>query len=109
MLNQPSAVPVRGQESIVLVVPGGLVEQIAARVVELLRDEARREDEGSSPWLDVDGACAYLCLSRDALYKLTAAQAIPCRRKVGGQGLRFHRDELDAWMESRYPRLDRAG
>src|SRR5205807_3726934 len=35
----------------------------------------------SSPWLDVVGACAYLGFSRDRLYKLSAAGAIPCRKK----------------------------
>ena len=60
-----------------------------------------------SPWLTVDQAGVYLGFGRDALYKLTAARAIPSRKKQGGQGLRFHRDELDAWMETQYPRLDR--
>lgn len=90
-----------------LAVPGALLEQIAVRVAELLHDQTKKRGDESSVWLDVDGACTYLCLSRDALYKLTAAQAIPCRKKAGGQGLRFHRDELDAWMETQYPRLDR--
>ena len=48
-------------------------------------------------------------VSRDTLYKLTAARAIPFRKKLNGQGLRFHRDELDGWMETHYPRLDRLG
>lgn len=78
MLSQPSSTA-SGQESILLMVPGPLVEQIAVRVAELLRDQPQRADTGSV-WLDMDGACAYLCLPRDALYKLTAAQAIPCRK-----------------------------
>ena len=109
MHNHPSSNTTGRDSSIVLAVPGVLVEQIAVRVAELLRGQAQRRDEVASVWLDVDGACAYLCLSRDALYKLTAAQAIPCRKKAGGQGLRFRRDELDGWMETRYPRLDRPG
>jgi excisionase family DNA binding protein len=72
-------------------------------------DNAARGQEPGSPWLNLEGACAYLGFSRDQLYKLTAAHAIPFRKKAGGQGLRFHRDELDAWMETRYPRLDRLG
>ena len=87
--------------------PEDLVEQIAQRVAELLRDTAASEQTIASPWLDVPGACAYLGFSRDQLYKLTAARAIPCRKKVNGQGLCFHRAELDAWMEAQYPRLDR--
>jgi excisionase family DNA binding protein len=105
--NEPSSITAGGQQSIVLAVPGALLEQIAVRVAELLHDQTKKRGDESSVWLDVDGACTYLCLSRDALYKLTAAQAIPCRKKAGGQGLRFHRDELDAWMETQYPRLDR--
>jgi excisionase family DNA binding protein len=84
------------------------IEQVSARVAELLR-ETLEAAAPSSPWLDFEAACAYLGFSRDALYKLTAARAIPFRRKAGGQGLRFHRAELDAWMEQAYPRLDRFG
>jgi excisionase family DNA binding protein len=62
-----------------------------------------------SPWLTFEQARVYLGFSRDALYKLTAARAIPLRKKQDGQGLRFHRDELDAWMETRYPRVDWLG
>jgi excisionase family DNA binding protein len=86
-----------------------LVERIAQRVAALLANQAHQQAAPVSPWLDVDAACAYLAFSRDQLYKLTAARAIPCHKKANGQGLRFHRDELDAWMETRYPRLDRLG
>jgi excisionase family DNA binding protein len=85
-------------------VPGQLVEAIAARVAELV---TAASPEPVSPWLDVDGACAYLGFSRNTLYRLTAARAIPCRKKANGQGLRFRRDELDEWMDEQYPRLDR--
>lgn len=78
------------------------------RVAELIRPGQPSKLEGS-PWLDFDAACVYLGFSRDALYKLTAARAIPVRKKLGGQGLRFHKGELDGWMEVNYPRLDRAG
>jgi len=81
-------------------------EQIAFRVSELLL-ETVTPGSLDSPWFDVDGACAYLGLSTNALYKLSAAGAIPCRKKAGGQGLRFHRDELDSWMRQNYPRVDR--
>ena len=89
-------------EPLPLLVPAELVEAIAHRVAELLREPA----EQPSPWLDFAGACAYLGFSRDRLYKLTAAGAIPCRKKRGGQGLLFHREELDAWIETAYERLD---
>ncbi|HZO78791.1 MAG TPA: helix-turn-helix domain-containing protein [Solirubrobacteraceae bacterium] len=59
-----------------------------------------------SPWMDFEAARAYLGFSRDTLYKLTAAGAIPHRKKAGGHSLRFHQAELDAWMEEAYPRVD---
>lgn len=93
-------------ESLTLTLPLELVEAIAQRVAELVHSVDPAAEE-SSPWLDVAGACAYLGLSRNTLYKLTAARAIPCRKKVAGQGLRFHREELAAWMDEQYPRLDR--
>jgi excisionase family DNA binding protein len=74
-----------------------LAEQVAAQVRELL--ETPRPD---SPWLDFEGAREYLRFSRDQLYKLTAAKAIPFRKKRGGQGLLFHRAELDRWVEAAY-------
>jgi excisionase family DNA binding protein len=96
-------------DQLVLTIPPELVQAIAARVVELLRQQESLDAERQerSPWLTLDQACSYLGFSRDTLYKLTAARAIPFRKKQGGQGLRFHRDELDAWMEIQYPRLDR--
>ena len=93
-------------EPLPLLVPDELIEAIAQRVAGLLRDQAPPAAEIASPWLDVAAACAYLGFSRDRLYKLTAAGAIPCRKKRGGQGLLFHRAELDAWVEGAYERLD---
>ena len=93
-------------EPLPLLVTGELVEAIAHRVAELLHQQTAPAAESVSPWLDVAGACAYLGFSRDRLYKLTAAAAIPCRKKGGGQGLLFHRAELDAWIETAYERLD---
>jgi excisionase family DNA binding protein len=94
-------------EPVTVTVPADLIEAVAQRVVDLLRSHDLHVREDGSPWLDFEAARAYLGFSRDTLYKLTAAHAIPCRKKVDGQGLRFHRGELDAWMESAYPRLDR--
>jgi excisionase family DNA binding protein len=93
-------------EPLPLLIPAELVEAIAHRVAELLREHAAPAGEPVSPWLDLAGACAYLGFSRDRLYKLTSAGAIPCRKKRGGQGLLFHREELDAWIEDAYERLD---
>ena len=80
-----------------------LAELVAARVGE------RLPTRPVSPWLDFDGAREYLRFSRDQLYKLTAAKAIPFRKKRGGQGLLFHRDELDRWVEAAYEPTGCAG
>jgi excisionase family DNA binding protein len=90
-------------------VPAELIDALADRVATLVSEEIAQQlgAQQISPWLTVDQTCAYLGFSRDTLYKLTAARAIPFRKKQGGQGLRFHRDELDAWMEAQYPRVDR--
>lgn len=93
-------------EPLTLTLPEGLVEQIAQRVAQLLQETPGSAEPGS-PWLNLEQACDYLGFSRDSLYKLTAARAIPVRKKAGGQGLLFHREELDRWLETAYPRLDR--
>jgi len=80
-----------------------LAELVAAHVSERL--PARLE----SPWLDFEGAREYLSFSRDQLYKLTAARAIPFRKRRGGQGLLFHRDELDRWLQAAYEPTGCAG
>jgi excisionase family DNA binding protein len=87
-----------------LPIPADLVEAIAQRVAELTRAQIREACTPESPWLDFNAAASYLGFSRDKLYKLTAAKAIPFRKKDGGQALLFHRDELDTWLEGRYPR-----
>jgi excisionase family DNA binding protein len=92
-------------DELTLTLPAGLVEQIAQRVTQLLRETEQSAEQ--SPWLSFDQACAYLGFSQDKLYKLSARRAIPVRKKTGGQGLVFHRDELDSWMQDAYPRLDR--
>ncbi len=87
-----------------LPIPTDLVEAIAQRVAELIGEQISKAHAPASPWLDFEAASSYLGFSPDKLYKLTAAKAIPYRKKQGGQGLLFHRDELDKWLESHYPR-----
>jgi excisionase family DNA binding protein len=71
-----------------------VAEQVVARLALLA---------ATSPWLDFEAALEYLGFTRNKLYKLTAAHAIPFRKKREGQGLLFHRDELDRWVEREYP------
>ena len=89
--------------------PEELLEAAAERVVELLLERMPAAPATTSPWLDFDAAQEYLGFSRDRLYKLTAARAIPFRKKRDGQGLLFHRGELDRWLEREYPATGCAG
>jgi excisionase family DNA binding protein len=98
----------RVRHELTLVVPDELLEALADRTAQLLL--ARVESTPSqSPWLDFEQAMGYLHFSRDRLYKLTAARAIPFRKKRDGQGLLFHRDELDRWVEAEYESTGCAG
>jgi excisionase family DNA binding protein len=93
-------------------VPAELIDALADRLARVVGEQVAERLAAQptvSPWLTLGQACAYLGFSRDSLYKKTASGAIPVRKKRGGHGLRFHRDELDAWMETQYPRLDRLG
>ena len=90
-----------------LTLPAGLLEALAELVA--VRVGERLPPAAESPWLDFEGARAYLRFSRDQLYKLTAAREIPFRKKRGGQGLLFHRDELDRWLQTAYEPTGCAG
>ena len=91
-----------GGWQLTVALPDELLEAAAERVAELLL-ERMPPQPADSPWLDFEGAIAYLGFSRDRLYKLTAARAIPFRKKRDGQGLLFHRGELDRWLDEEYP------
>jgi excisionase family DNA binding protein len=73
-------------------ITGGTLEALALRVAELL-DE--RYDEG---FLDVDGAAAFLDLSRKAIYRLVERHQLPHHR-AGGR-LLFDRRKLRAWWSA---------
>jgi excisionase family DNA binding protein len=92
------------EHQVTLAVPEQLLQTLAERITGLLLERRGELAEAASPWLDVRDAAAYLRFSRNQLYKLTAARAIPFRKKRGGQGLLFHRAELDRWLESQYLR-----
>lgn len=92
----------RPGHELTLLLPDELLEGLAERVAGLLSEQDAAAPV-ESPWLDFEAARAYLRFSRDQLYKLTAARAIPFRKKRDGHGLLFHRDELDQWLEREYP------
>ena len=77
-----------------LVVPEPVLEHIAERAAELLRERAEDRPE---PWLDVTGAAAYLACPKSRIYALVHQRAIPHHRD--GSRLLFRHAELDAWVE----------
>lgn len=84
-----------------LTIPEALLDELAKRVARQVTSRLETP-AAASPWLDVEAALEHLPFSRDQLYKLTAAKAIPFRKKRDGQGLLFHRGELDRWLETAY-------
>ena len=97
--------PIRCELS--LHVPDELLQALAELVAACVGEQLSIRVQ--SPWLDFEGAREYLHFSRDQLYKLTAARAIPFRKRRGGQGLLFHRDELDRGLETAYEPTGCAG
>jgi excisionase family DNA binding protein len=53
----------------------------------------------SSPYLDYEEASAYCNLHRTTIWRAVRAGAL--RASGPGSAVRFHRDDLDAWMRSR--------
>jgi excisionase family DNA binding protein len=91
------------QAQLTLSLPDELLQALAQAIVEVLLEQTGALPATDSPWLDFRSAMSYLGFSRNKLYKLTAARAIPFRKKQDGQGLLFHRDELNRWLEREYP------
>lgn len=52
-----------------------------------------------SPYLDYTQAAAYCNVDRTTLWR--AVRAGDLRASGPGRAVRFHRDELDRWMDSR--------
>ena len=50
-------------------------------------------------WFDLQGAAAYLAVSEQTLSRYVKEQIAPARVKVGN-GRRFHRSDLDAWIRA---------
>lgn len=96
------SVPPADGHALALVISEELLEGLAERTAALVAAQLAEVRPADSPWLDFEGAMAYLGFSRDRLYKLTASRAIPFRKKREGQALLFHRGELDRWLEAEY-------
>lgn len=52
-----------------------------------------------SPYLDYGQAAAYCNVDRTTLWRAVKSRAL--RASGPGRAVRFHRDELDRWMDSR--------
>lgn len=52
-----------------------------------------------SPYLDYDRAAAYCNVDRTTLWRAVKAEHL--KASGPGRAVRFHRDELDRWMDSR--------
>jgi len=61
-------------------------------------DEAVEETE-SSPYLDYTQAAAFVHLDKTTIWRATKSGAL--KASGPGRAVRFHRDELDRWMNSR--------
>jgi excisionase family DNA binding protein len=74
-----------------------LARRIAAELAHFTPSRAATDEEGPSPWMNLQSAARYLDWPKQRLYKLTAAGAIPHYKHDGR--LLFHRPELDAWVQ----------
>jgi excisionase family DNA binding protein len=80
---------------VVLTLSDEQIELIARRAAELLPTTSSTP---SSPWLDADGAAAYLATKRDRIYDLIQLGKLQPRRD--GRRVVLRRDDLDAYLEA---------
>ena len=92
-------------EPLTLVIPSELIERIAERAAELVRQgEPRRDPRGRAnsggwpEWLSVETAAAYLDVSPERVRKLQARGELPFYQEGPGCRVLFRRLELDEAM-----------
>jgi hypothetical protein len=74
---------------------------LAERLAPYLeRAQGPGQARSDSEWVDSRGAAKHLSMSVNALYKLTAARAIPFEQDGPGCKLYFKRSDLDAWRRA---------
>ena len=81
-----------GTTDLSLKVSPELLEAIAQRTAEILRETSEQEDR----WMNLDEAVDYLRCKRSRLYEFTRRGEIPHSRD--GRRLLFRRSELDQWV-----------
>jgi excisionase family DNA binding protein len=82
---------------LVVTIPDSSVEALARSIAWQVTHDLGGSREAETPWLDVDGAAAYLATTPAAIRGLVKRRQIPHHRPIGTKRLLFHRDELDAW------------
>jgi hypothetical protein len=68
--------------------------------LEYVEDALRRvlSSHNRSPWFDTDGAAAYLCCTPGTLRTWRAEGQGPRYHAIHGRAVRYHVDELDAFV-----------
>lgn len=74
--------------------------QIAGHVAEIVTDYLRANPPVPTPWMAPDDAAAYLRLTVRGLEDMRGNGKGPRFHKVGARVVRYHRDDLDAWLLS---------
>lgn len=74
--------------------------KIAGHVAEIVTERLRADPPILSPWFAPDDAATYLGLSVRGLEDMRAKGTGPRFHKVGARVVRYHRDDLDAWLRS---------
>ena len=85
-------------EALLLSVPAEVLDELERRVAERVLTALAENGAAPSPWLTAQQAADHLGFKLKRVRNLTAARAIPCHRQ--GRRVRYHRDELDRWLEA---------
>jgi len=75
------------------------LDRFAARLAPKLERHLQGR-EAHPEWMNSKNAAEYLGMSRNALYKLTAARKIPFEQEGPGCKCYFKASELDTWRRS---------
>ena len=79
-----------------ITIPATTIDAIAQRVATIVKSEIDATST-ATPYMTVAEAAEYLRWSKERIYKLTAARAIPHIKHEGR--LLFRRSDLDAWLD----------
>jgi excisionase family DNA binding protein len=83
---------------VTLWLPPEAVEEIAARVVEIVLEKVRVDRENWPEWMSVETAARYLDVSPERVRKLQSRREIPFHQEGPGCRVFFRRSDLDGAM-----------